>query len=415
MATARSFSEMLNEYLPNTMLMEELVKRDWVLTNVEKDDSWKGGRLITPFEGAYASTIEFGQLAAADDVSSYEYVRGYLDVQPEVWGTLSFAHRDLMEHNGRIPETTFLKILPGQVEGFMKKMKEAVSQQLLSGPHFATFTADGTALGVIEVDHIERFTLGQKITIDDDDSAALNVYVIAINIDASTITVSATRGGAAADVSAYSVAQNAKVYHPGVLTNSVFQSMRSILLSAANGGSASVQNVSKLAYPMLQAVNSGAAFGGSITATNILDKLFDFYTTVRSKAKGNANTILMSYKHIGSVMKLLETQKGPYVVTKNLQASLYGWSEVTISSVRGELKLVAIQEADDDVIMYLDMSTFKFYTNGGFKKRQAPDGREWFEIRSPSAGYSYLVDICLFGDIACLIPGHNGIINGISY
>ena len=414
MATARSFQDMLNEYLPNQMLMEEMIKRDWVLTNVEKDDSWKGGRLITPFEGACASSIEFGQLPDSSDISEYEYVRGYMDVQPEVWGSLIFNHRDLMEHNGKIPETTFLKILPGQVDGFMKKIKEGVSTQLLNGPHFATFTADGTVGGVIEVDHIDRFTLGQKLTIKDSDSAATDVYVIAISIDDSTITVSATRGGAAADVSAYSVAQEAKCYHPGVLTNATFQSMRSALLSQANGGAATVQNVSKLAYPMLQAVNSGAAFGASITATNILDKLFDFYTSVRSKAKGNANTILMSYKHLGSVLKLLEAQKGPFVVTKNLQASLYGWSEITISSVRGELRLVGILEADDDVIMYLDMSTFKFYTNGGFKKRQAPDGREWFELRSTS-GYSYIVDICLFGDLACLIPGHNGIINGISY
>jgi len=414
MATTRSFQDMLNEYLPNNLMMEELIKRDWVMTNVEIDNSWKGGRLITPFEGAHGSTVEFGQLAASNDISEFDYVRGYLDDYVEVWSSMLFNHKDLMEHNGKVPETTFLKILPGQIDRVLGYTKEVVSTALLSGSHFATFTDDGTALGVIEVDHIDRFTIGQKLTIDDNNSAALNVYVIAISVDDSTITVSATRGGGAVDVSAYTTAQAAKCYHPGVLANGSFQSMKGMLLSAANGGTTNIQNVAKTAWPILQAVNSGSVFGASITATNILDKLFDFYTVVRSKAKGNANTILMSYKHLGSVLKLLESQKGPFVVTKNLQASLYGWSEIEITSVRGALKIVGILEADDDCIMYLDMATFKLYSNGGFKKRQAPDGKEYFEIRNTS-GYAYILDMCFFADLACLAPGHNGIINGISY
>ena len=43
MSTARSFQSMLNEYLPNKLLKEELIKRDYILTNVKKDDNWKGG------------------------------------------------------------------------------------------------------------------------------------------------------------------------------------------------------------------------------------------------------------------------------------------------------------------------------------------------------------------------------------
>ena len=61
--------------------------------------------------------------------------------------------------------------------------------------------------------------------------------------------------------------------------------------------------VSKLAYPYLQAVNID---GSAITATNILKKIFDGYVEVRTKAKGTANEILMSYKHLGSIMKIIE-------------------------------------------------------------------------------------------------------------
>jgi hypothetical protein len=38
MATLRSFDSMLNEYLPYDLLREELVKRDYLLTKIEKDN-----------------------------------------------------------------------------------------------------------------------------------------------------------------------------------------------------------------------------------------------------------------------------------------------------------------------------------------------------------------------------------------
>ena len=45
MSTARTFQAMLNEYLPNRLLREELVKRDYVLSRVEKDEKWKIGEV----------------------------------------------------------------------------------------------------------------------------------------------------------------------------------------------------------------------------------------------------------------------------------------------------------------------------------------------------------------------------------
>lgn len=96
MATTRSFSTMLNDYLPNELLKEEIIKRDWLLTNCEKDDAWKGGPYIVPFVGAGASSIEFGQLAASTDVSEDAMVRGEVSSQKEVWGTMLLNHRKLI-------------------------------------------------------------------------------------------------------------------------------------------------------------------------------------------------------------------------------------------------------------------------------------------------------------------------------
>ncbi len=414
MATSRSFSTMLNEYLPNRLLREELIKRDYILTKVEKKNDWKGGKLIVPFKSAGASSVEFGQLAASTDISQDAYVRGSIDDYVEVWGSLVFNHRDIMDHSGSIPEDTFLDLLPDTIEDFMGTMKQVVSTALLSGPHFASATADtDLANGIIQVDKIDRFALGQKVSLDDANSVPADYYVTAINVNTNDITLSATRGGAAANISAYTTAQSAKFYHPGITASAgSFNSIRSALLSAANGGATNLHGVAKTSAPFLQAVNVS---GADITEANLLDKLFDAYTVVRQKAKGNANEILMSYKHLGTVMKLIEVQKGGFKVQANsMKASEYGWTEIEITSVKGTLKLVGIQEMLDSEIFFLDWGAMCFHSNGFFKKRKSPDGKEFFEVRA-TTGYSYVVDTCLFGELEVKKPGHCGVLYSISY
>lgn len=417
MSTTATFSTMLNQYLPNELFGEELVKRDWLLTNVEKDQSWKGGDVIVPFIGAGASSVAYGALSASNDVAEDQFVRGTLaGPGVEVWGTMIFNHMDLIEHNGKMPESTFLRILPDRVDAFMQYVKEVVSVGLLVGGSFAkVIDATSAASGILDVDHIDRFRIGQKAALDDDDSSPTNVYVTAIAVNTTVagstgkITVSATRGGAALDVSAYSVAQNAKFYHPGSQASS-FNSIRGTLLSLANGGDTNVHGVAKTAWPILQAVNIS---GASIAATNILDKIFDAYTEVRRRGKGNADKIVVSYKHLGSIMKLIEVQKGAYKVSVNsTKASIYGWTEIDITSVRGPLTIVGVQEMDDDVIFYLDLSQITFRTNGFFQKRRNPDGREFYEVRN-TTGYQYLVDLLCMGNMEFRAPGHCGVLYSI--
>ena len=412
MNTTREFQDMLNEYLPNKLLKEELIPRDYILSNCQKDNSWKGGKVIVPFKGTGASSIRMGQLTATDDVARSKYVRGSLDNYVEAWGTLEFEHTDLVQHDGKIPETTFLSVLEDNMEDFMDYMKMVVSVQLGTGPYFASATADGTAGGLLEVDRIDRFCLRQKVTLKGDVQAAASYYVIAINLNTDIVTLSATRGGAPADISAYTVADNAKVYTDGADTSS-FASAKSALLSAANGGSATLHGVSKLAYPYLQAINID---GSSWTAANVLDKLFDAYTEVRKKARGKATEIIMSYTIGGAVMKAIENRAtanaNHNVSVMDKKASLYGWDEILLTTIKGTLKIVMIQEWDDDVVWYRDPKSHTFRTNGYFRKRKAPDGREWYEIRAES-GYSYLVDTCLYGEMEWTKPANNGIVYGI--
>lgn len=417
-STDRSFSAMLNEYLPNELLAEELISRDYLLKTVEKDNDWLGGNLIVPFMGAGATSVSFGSLTAAANISQYNYQRGTISTQPEMWGSLVFNHRDLMEH-GKVSEQNFLKILPDQIDKFIQYCKEVVSCNILGNSYFASATVSGTALGVLEVDHVERFQIGQLFTLDDDDSGQNDYFVIAVDNNGGTlklgsITVSATSGGSAADISAYTVAQNARCYHPGVLVAGVvtnkFTSLKESLLSLANGGSTQLYGKTKTTYPYLQATNVD---GSDITATNILEKIFDAYTRIRSICRGNASTVLMSYKHLGSIMKLIEAEKGGFKVTANAsKANKFQWTEIQITSVKGELTIVGIQEMDNDSIMFIDWSALKFYSNGFFRKREAPDGKVFYESRA-TTGYTYIVDVCLFGDLVLLAPSRCGIIYSV--
>lgn len=417
MATTRSFSTMLNEYLPNELLKEELIKRDYVLQNVEKDDNWKGGNLVVPFKAAGASSIAAGALSGSTDISEDAYVRGGISTQPEFWGSMIFNHRDLMEHD-KISEQNLLKILPDTVDDFMDYFKNVTSTALLNGAHFAKATAVANANdGAIVVDRPDRFVLNQKVKFITSDSTTVTAYVKAtggININTKTVIVVTARGGATV-VNFAAVGKDlavaAKIYNDGFDTVS-FSSMRDALLSSANGGTSTLYGQTKTNYVYLQAINID---GSGVTSANIVEKCFDAFTATRLYGKGRPTDITMSLTNLGHVMKVVEASKGAFNVVPNSQkATQYGWTEIQIGSVTSQpLKFVGVQEMEDDIIMLLDWRGWKFYSNGFFRKRKSPDGIEYFEVRA-TTGYSYIIDVCLFGDLVCLRPSYQGIMYGIS-
>lgn len=413
MATTRNFSALLNDYLPPNLLKEELIKRNYLLQKVERNDDWYGGSRIVPFKAAQASSISFGSLTAASSITQSQFVRGEAS-QKEVWGSLIFDSRDLMEHNGAIPEDTFLKILPDELDEFMLFFKEMISINLLTGTYLAKITSSSTiTTGDCVVDKIDRFELGQALSIDDDDTSAVDVFVHAIDVNTSTLTLktsaSATSGS---NLSSYTTAQNAKLYLPGAQSAS-FTNLRGALLSSTNSGDSTIHGQTKTSYKFLQAVNVS---GVSVTANNILEKILDGFHEVRQKAKaGNANTVIMSYKHLGSCMKAIEVQKGGQKVSAtSTKASLFGWTEIEIVSVKGNLTLVGIQEMPDDLIFYVDWKSMSFDSNRFIQKEKSPEGQEYMRVRN-TTGYQYIVDLKLFGDLIVSKPGNNGVMHSINY
>lgn len=423
MSTARSFQAMINDYLPNELLKEELIRRDYVLNRVDKDDGWvgasgatgNGGNLIVPFKAGGASSVSFGQLSASNDIAQDTYLRGVITTQQEVWGSMIFNHRDIMEHE-QVSEKNFLKLLPDTINDFMDYFKNVVSINLLNGPWFASLVLDATASsGIITVDRPDRFVLAQKVTVDD--TAGLNPltgYVSTIDINQQQILLVTARGGSTPlDFSVFNktVANTSRCYNDNARNNS-FAALRLLLLSAANGGTSTIYGVTKTAAPYTQGIN---VQGNDVTAANIVEKCFDAYTVTRRFGKGAPTDIMMSLRNLGFVLKVVEASKGAYNVDQgSKKASQYGWTEITIGSVTNqELKFIGIQEMDEDIIILMDWRAVTFYSNGFFRKRKSPDGIEYFEIRA-TAGYQYIVDICLFGEQVLKRPSYCGIMFGIS-
>lgn len=423
MATTASFQDMLNEYLPNSLLREELIERDYILKNVKKDNKWKGGKIPVPFKASGASSVKLGGLTDAGDIAESKFVRGSIDEYKEAWGSMIFHHKDILDHSGRVKEDSFIRALPDTIEDYMDYMRCVLSVQLGTGPSFASVVSDANAAtGVFVVNRIDRFMLDQKVMLDDDDTVAVAAYVIAIDLNTDSVTLSATRAGAAANLSTYTVAQNAVFYHDGGEdTNNQFNSLVSALLPASVGGSANLHGKSKLLYPFLQAIAIDGAANGGITATNIIQRIFEAYVIVRTKARGNADTVLMSFTRLGHAMQVLEygpagnNGKSPFKVSEgSAKASVYGWDEIEILQMgsRKRLKFVGIQEWDDDTIVFLDWSAICFRSNGFIQKRTAPDGKQYYETRTTS-GFAYILDSFVFGELEVKAPQRCGIIYNI--
>ena len=411
MSTVTSFSNMLNQYLPETLLLDELKKHDWFLKNVEQDDSWLGGSLIVPFLGAVGSTVTFGSLASSTDIAQEQTVRGSIASYKEAWSTLIFNETDLIQH-GKVNEQTFLRILPDALDRHVEYMRGVVSQSLLTGAYVALFTSNGTSGGVFGVVQNDRFQIGQKLNFADSIGDTATGYVSNIDINQSLISVVTTRGGSTPlNLSAFLVSNSATAYQDGQQSGG-FTSLREQLLSAANGGDVNIFGVTKTAWPFTQSVNVS---GSNVTSANILQQIFNAYVTIRRIGGGQPFNVVMSYKNWGSCLKAMEAEKGPFnVVPNSKHAEVYGWDEISVGGFAGNLKLVAIQEMDDDIIYFLDMKTIKFFTNGGIRRRKDPDGNQYYQIRN-TTGYQYIIDHILFGDMVVLEPKKNGVMYGISY
>ena len=412
--TTRVFNAMLNEYRPFTLMRKELANMFYMLKTVNRDDMWRGGELIVPFRESRPNSGNMGSLPAANDIATSKYVRAKLDDYKEYNHALLLNGRDLIDHGGKITEQTFIRALKDEMDGAKESMKEILSHMWLNGGAVANLTADGLANGKITIDRPERFENGQKLVLDDDDSNEVTVYVKdeSIDINAGTLELVTARGGSTPQsAAAYTTAKNAKLYYPGTETAANrFYSMKSVLLPAANGGLASIYGKTKAGNTYLQSIaKSGSAF----TAANFLEDIFEAYNVVEQKARKGSREIWMSYAHWALIQNKLQLDKSPFNVKPGSEmASEYGYKSITIGNTSSTLKVVAIQELDNDVMMFIDPKAFKFFSNGFLKVQKSPDGDIFDTVRA-TTGRSYICDMYVFGDLVVNKPANCGIIHSI--
>lgn len=408
MAIEREFADMLNEHLSVDLINNELEDRSAYYKKVPKDESWKGGTLPVPIKGATASNVQYDGYTDESDLAYNDYLRGKEEGYKTLTFSMPFKHRDIIEHNGRVNKDSFLKVLADNIEDGVNFLRNAITINLLNGGHYDLATAAGTNLGVVTVANPQRFQIGQKLEID-----SATAYVRTVDINAKTITVyDARTGGAVVDMSG--VASGDKIFLPGQ-NGKGFLSLKEIILPASLGGSDTLHTLTKASNPRLQTPSYN---GSSITASNILDTIFDAFVDVKTRGgMGNATEVWMSWKHLGSCMKKLESQKGPFRTKEgSLKAGLFGFMEIEVFQVgTGQtVKLVGVPEQDHDFMAIIDWNVLKFSSNGGIRRVATPDGNNFYTKRA-TTGYTYIADLELFGQQTCNGPTALGAIHSISY
>jgi hypothetical protein len=393
--------------MPHDLLVEEFKRNNWFWSKVKKNTGWKGGTMEIPFEGSEASSLSFGALTAASDIHEHTEVMGTITTQPELWGSMLFNEKDLDRHSGDM-KASYLEIAPAKIGQFISRMTDRVSITLLNDGSICKATADGDASGNLTVDRPERLTLGELVSIDDDNSSPVAGYVRTINMATKVVTFyDARSGGSVVNLSGYTTAQNAKVYLPAG-TTAGFTGLASQLLSATNGGSTNLFGTAKTSYPFLQAQQIS---GSSLSASNILEGLFDAFYDVQTLGKGKPSELVMSFKNFKNAVKTPELNRNYEASDKSAG---YGFNSVTLLGNEGTMTLTGVRDMPDDKIYILDWNALAFHGDKFFERKRHLDGNEYFLVRN-TTGYEYIVDVKFYGDLVVHRPSNCGVIHSISY
>lgn len=427
---ASTFNSMINEYLPYDLLMKEFQEKNYLLKTANMKEGWLGDNLIIPYQSTQASSVKMGGLTAVADITQSAYVRGQLSGYKECWGSLLFNSRDLLEHD-KISEQNFLKLLPDQLDQMMVFMKELVSTAVLNIQQISDIssitTAGGIAtLGVIVVSNPENIRIGQKVLLRDNAGTEEEAWIISINMNSGSVEVADTAGGTEYNPALTVTATGGRIYLPDTYnstTNNGFTSLLMQLLpSGWLGAPATVFGQTKTASPFTQGLVYDAAdwtngtpatgtqgAGNLITAsTDVLAEIFNGLAKARQR-KANPTTFIMSYKHFSAVLTALEYGAGGKTLGsgafKNTSdvVNYAGFSTVNVGSLLGSVKLVAVNEMTDHVILGINESRLDFHTNKGFKIQESPDGLKFYSVRN-TTGYQYVIDTCFYGDFVYNSP-----------
>lgn len=420
--TRADLNGMLKEYLPYNLLMAEVEKRTYFIQKANKKTGYKGGVMPLPFEAGMASSYRYGKLIASNKITQSKYVKGLLEGYKEIWGAIKFDEHDLKRHDDM--KQSFVGMLLKEVPTFAEGLRELISKAFLNGPDLATITdVTNAATGKIIVDRPELLHYGQYLELGAT-TAKQTGYVAAIDMNTREILVvtaisDVDAGSNPVDLTAVTavIVGDTLRIEGGFDATLQFTDLPTQLLSATNGGSATLFGLSKVKYPFLQAYNHD---GSGIAANNILGTIFDSFTRTKTIGKmANPNEVIMSYKNLANAMKELEATgsgigTGRQFTAGDKEVNAFGWTKIQVTGVKGTLTLVGINEMRDDLIYGLDWRFIDIHSNGMIEKVVTPDGNEFYTERTED-GYVYIVDIRFFGELVVAKPCYQFVIHSINY
>lgn len=401
MGATASYGALQKRYMPEKLIENQFAKVSYIYSNCTKDKTWRGGTYEIPLLESGFSSLQFGSLAASNDIAEMEVAMGTTTMK-ELWGSILVREADLYRHQDM--EQSYLEILPGRVDEFVKFAQGQVTAHFLAGGRIAKATADGEADGEITVDKVYLFRKGMKVTIDDDNSSPVSGYVRAINVNTNKLTIyDARSGGSVVDLSGYATAQNALVQIVGT-SSEQFTSMKTYLLPASLGGSNSAYGLTKTDYTVLQSLQKD---GSAFTAETILDDLLGTYYEFAEKRGDVFKEIWVSYGVFKNISKILEVSRK--YVTGDRKAG-YGWNSVDIVGAEGGARIVALREMPNDVMYVGDVKNVKFAGADQFKKKLYGND-EHFMIRD-TTGPAFITDMALRGDFI-VKPAEWGVVHSV--
>lgn len=381
-----NLNEMLREYAPHSLITDIFKKDNFVFNQFEMDKSWKNGASYQiPWELADgASDMEMGQLVADSELNDLGiYKKAVLTEQPELWAALKFNEKDLTRYGDL--KQSFLKIFPEKVESLVDRMKMNVACIILRGGAIATATAAGTNAGVLKVDKPQFLALGQRVLVKDDNSSVV-AYVKQINMNTKDVLFHNGRGSSSTAVDLSGISVGGKVAIVGSDTET-FSSIQDYLLPASLGGKDTIHGVSKISSPLLQ---PQVLDGSAITASNVLDKLYDHYFEIKELGKVKKGDMWVPYNVFKHAAK--KAQESKRYMEGGKEAG-HGFSRIKLIGPDGEMTLTGLADMPSNMIYMPDAADFKFVGDTFFDRKRQLNGDEFHTVRKQS-GYEYIVDIC---------------------
>lgn len=398
-------NEMLREYAPHTLIMDEFKRDNFVFNEFETDRSWKNGAAYQiPWELSSANDTQMGSLvdeSVMGDIGTYK--KAILTEQPEMWGSLKLLERDLTRYSDL--RQSFLKIFPEKLTQLTDHMKSNVATMVLRGGAICVATANGTIGGVVKLDKPQFLSVGQRVLLKDNDQSVI-AYVKQIDMNKKEVLFAADRAGTVIDLSDFRVLEGAKVMIPGQDTETL-SSLQTYLLPASLGGLDTIHGQPKLSSPLLQPM---VLDGSGLTVSTILDKLYDYYFEIKELGKVKNAELWVPYHVFKACAKLAQASKR--FIDGGKEAG-YGFSKMKLIGMEGDMTLVAISDMPSDKIMLLDKSCFKFVGDTFFDKKRLLNTEDEFWVQRKTTGYEYIVDICFRAEFVATKLSSSAIIHSI--